>query len=251
MDRMTLAAIGVLAMCIVTTAHEALGHGAACLLAGGNITLLTSSMFRCSVASPWIDPAGPATNLLVGSLAWFLRATLPLRSASLRMLLLAITALAYFWEGAYLVDAMLTRSGDAYLFLRSMSGDVAAPERIFVASVGLALYIACVRMTARAIALASPNERVARICARLLWLGAMLSATAAAAFCRVAGLGNLRDAMLEIGAASLPLLLMRPRAQPARSTSGVPTAIERNFWLIALTLVAYVAFVATLGHGIV
>jgi hypothetical protein len=62
-DRLTAAAIGLLAMCIVTFDHEALGHGSACLLLHGHIRLLTSSLFRCDVRSGWIDPAGPFANL--------------------------------------------------------------------------------------------------------------------------------------------------------------------------------------------
>ena len=40
--RATVAAIAIIAMVLATAAHEAIGHGAACLLAGGHITQLTS-----------------------------------------------------------------------------------------------------------------------------------------------------------------------------------------------------------------
>ena len=68
-DWLTIAAVAVMAMCLVTFDHEALGHGSACLLLHGHIVLLSSSIFRCSVRSDWIDPAGPLANLLMGTLA--------------------------------------------------------------------------------------------------------------------------------------------------------------------------------------
>jgi hypothetical protein len=64
-------------LCVVSFAHEALGHGGTCLLFGGHITLLTSSLFHCDLRSGWIDPAGPGMNLLVGLLALIARAALP------------------------------------------------------------------------------------------------------------------------------------------------------------------------------
>jgi hypothetical protein len=47
-DIPTVSALAVIAVCITTTAHEALGHGSACWAVGGHIAQLTSvlSMFR-------------------------------------------------------------------------------------------------------------------------------------------------------------------------------------------------------------
>jgi hypothetical protein len=49
-DELTIAAIGLIAMCLVTFDHEA-GHGSACLLLRGHMSFLTSSLFRCDVPS--------------------------------------------------------------------------------------------------------------------------------------------------------------------------------------------------------
>ena len=61
-DRTTVAAVGLLAMCIVTFDHEALGHGGLCLALGGHITLLTTSLFACDHRTIWLAPAGPAIS---------------------------------------------------------------------------------------------------------------------------------------------------------------------------------------------
>src|SRR5580698_2541804 len=109
-DLLTAASIGLIAMCLVTADHEAFGHGSACLLLHGHITLLTSSLFRCDVRSYWIDPAGPLGNLLGGTIALVLARFVPPGRAGLRLFLLCVTAFSYFWEGAYVVDAMVKRS---------------------------------------------------------------------------------------------------------------------------------------------
>ncbi|HSM97283.1 MAG TPA: hypothetical protein VLT91_14665, partial [Rhizomicrobium sp.] len=76
-DTLTVAALALIAMCAVTFAHEALGHGGLCLLLGGRIDLLSSSIFRCSLRSGWIDAAGPAANLVVGFAALVARLAAP------------------------------------------------------------------------------------------------------------------------------------------------------------------------------
>src|SRR5512146_365057 len=105
-------------MCAVTAAHEALGHGGVCLLLGGHIEILSSSIFRCDLRSAWIDAGGPLANLLVGVLAWAMRMATPPGFARTRLLLLLVTAFSFFWEGGYLMRAMLIRDGDLYFFAR-------------------------------------------------------------------------------------------------------------------------------------
>jgi hypothetical protein len=63
-------AIAIIAMCVATAAHEAVGHGGVCLLLGGRIAQLTSVYFRCALESRFVAPAGPAGNLAAGLIAW-------------------------------------------------------------------------------------------------------------------------------------------------------------------------------------
>ena len=50
-DRLTVFAIAILAGCIATAAHEAVGHGTACIVLGGTITRLTSVYFNAVLAA--------------------------------------------------------------------------------------------------------------------------------------------------------------------------------------------------------
>src|ERR1700733_628637 len=90
-DRQTVAAIAVLAMCLVTFDHEALGHGGMCLALGGHIQILTSSIFRCDIRSVWIDPAGPFCNGFIGAASLLLAEVVPRRWTSMRLFLIIVT----------------------------------------------------------------------------------------------------------------------------------------------------------------
>jgi hypothetical protein len=164
-DWLTIAAVGVLAMCVVTFDHEGLGHGSACLLLHGHITLLSSSIFHCSARSGWIDPAGPVTNLLMGTLALIVARFVPPQRTAFKLFLICVTAFSYFWEAGYVMDAMRTRHGDLYFFAQFMLGDVPLWLRCVAAACGGAVCHRYSADVARALeSLARPGGR-ARRCA--------------------------------------------------------------------------------------
>lgn len=74
-DRWTLLAVAVTAYLIAKLTHEGLGHGLACVLAGGDLAGFSTSWCDCDKAglSPWAVRAGKAAgtlaNLLVGAAA--------------------------------------------------------------------------------------------------------------------------------------------------------------------------------------
>ncbi len=245
-DRLTVAALGLLAMCLVTFAHEAVGHGGACLLLGGHIRLLTSSVFRCDISSKWVDAGGPAMNLICGLVALSARRLFSLRFSRMRLFLIFVTALSFFWEGGYLIQAMYTQDGDLYWFALSLLGRVTTVERLLGAALGLGLYVATVRFTSRALLTVAPSA-TARSIARTAWIAATLGATLAAAF--GPGWGDLRDAFLEIGLASLPLLFI-PKKVHETSNASSTAAIPRNRLLITMAVIVFAAFAVTLGRGV-
>ena len=249
-DWLTVAAIGLVASCIVTFDHEALGHGSVCLALGGHIRLLTSSIFRCDARSGWIDPAGPFTNLLVGTIALVSTRYVPRRRAALRLLLILVAAFSYFWESGYAIRAMHLRDGDLYFFAESLLGDVTVWERWLFAAAGLALFLWTVRFTANALLALWPHAAQARAVARTAWLGAIVGDALAALAYRGHSWNNFRDAVLEVGAASFPLLFLPRRSR--NSDEGQPSVfVERSPLVIGVCLLVYAVFVATLGRGIV
>jgi hypothetical protein len=253
-DWLTLSAIGLAAMSIVTFDHEALGHGSVCLAVHGHIRLLTSSLFRCDVSSGWIDAGGPVMNFLIGMAALLARPHIPKKFLKIRLLLIFITAFSFFWEGGYLLRSMLRGDGDLYFFMEFLLGSVAGWQRWLGAAIGLALFVLSARVTSRALLEIWPDPCMARSLARTVWLAATLSATLAAATyasrSSVAnGWADLRDAFLEIGGASF-LLLVIPRRKPERAENQQGQSLVRSYSAIVCSLGVYVLFVLTMGRGI-
>ncbi|WP_426034993.1 hypothetical protein [Brevundimonas sp. DC300-4] len=243
-DTLTVAALAVLAAITVTVAHEAVGHGSVCLAVGGRVTLLTTSLFRCDVPSFLIDLSGPFTSLAVAAVAALAATVTRETRPGLTLYLVLVAAMAGFWEGAYLVQAVLTRHGDLYSVWTGLAGEATVAVRVGGAAVGAAIYLATVVFASRMLAGTLVEPRKA---ARTAWAAATVATVAAALIYR-GGVGeNLINTMLEIGAASLPLLLIPRRA------NGAATArpIRRSVPVIGLAAMAWLGFALTMGLGIV
>jgi hypothetical protein len=262
-DWWAVAAIGLMAMVLVTFDHEALGHGGMCLALGGRILELTSSIFRCNLRSAWIAPAGPLCNLIVGTLSLLLTQATARRQLGTRLFLILVTSFSYFWEAGYVIHAMHRRDGDLYFAGQDFLGEPALGWRITGALMGLMLYIFTVRWAWRALSELWPgNLGVARRAGRIVWLSATLGAALAALFYRGVGLADLRDAILEIGVSAFPLLWIGPyehrlrdsrrlaAAKPTPQDPSGPPRIARNRCLIGAAALIYAVFFVTLGRGI-
>lgn len=247
-DRLTIAAIAVAAMCIVTTDHEGLGHGSACLAFGGDITRLTSVYFRCSVPSPWIDIGGPAGNLLGGLIALLILQVTPTRAARARLSLLLVTAFALYWEGGYVIYSMLKLDGDWFFAAQAAFGEPDWLWRIGGTALGVLLYFLGTRATGAAFrSIVSDSKRLALL-ARLSWLSASIAACVAAMFYAPDRLDAVHQAALEIGAGSWPLLVLPALIREPAAEANI--IISRNYGWIVFASLLYAAFVATLGRGI-
>lgn len=243
-DALAIAAIAVLAALTVTVSHEALGHGGVCLAIGGRVTLLTSSLFRCSAPSGLIDLGGTLFNLAVGLAAAAASRVVGPGRPALKLFLILVAAFVAFWEGSYLVKAMLMAEGDSYFAWANLVGPPTSLVRGVGAAAGLALYVAGVIFVDRG--LSSLAGASARRMARIAWLAATAGTVAAALFYRGGPGPNLRDAFLEIGGASIPLLLIRGRAVD----DATPAPISRNRGVVLLAALVWVAFVLTQGRGL-
>jgi hypothetical protein len=241
-NQLTIAAIAVIAMCLSTVAHEAVGHGGVCLLSGGHIAQLTSVYFQCQ-PSPWfVAAAGPLGNLVWATLA----ALIAYISRGRVRVLFTLTALfSLLWEAGYMLYAAITNDGDYIFALRGLLGAVTAPARVALVVVGAGLYFVAIAV-ARALLrpFATTPSRVREIL-RTAWLAATAATCAAALLYAPDRSSALTQAFLEIGAASAALMLMR------RDYVGgnAPTIGASSVWLVAAVLI-YATFALTLGRGI-
>ncbi len=250
-DAATIGAIGLMAMCLVTFDHEALGHGGMCLALGGRILELTSSIFRCELRSEWISPAGPLANLAVGTLALALSRRTARERRRTRLFLTLVACLSYFWESGYVIHAMHRRDGDLYFAGQDFLGEPSFAWRLAGAAAGFALFLYTMRWVWRAFDDLWPGAfTAARRAARIAWVSATLGAVGAALCYRGAGTADLRDAFLEIGASAFPLLWLGPTraAEPGAGPAAPPIARDRR--LLAAAALVYAGFAATLGRGI-
>lgn len=69
-DVATITAISIVASIIGNLLHEAVGHGGACLLAGGHARVLSTVHFECSLDSRFISAGGTLVNCIAGLVCW-------------------------------------------------------------------------------------------------------------------------------------------------------------------------------------
>ena len=66
-DSLTVGSIGILAYMLGNVLHEGLGHGGACVLAGGKPLVLSSVAFECSSDTRLVIAGGTLINLVAGA----------------------------------------------------------------------------------------------------------------------------------------------------------------------------------------
>ena len=242
-DLFTLSALGLIAYVTADLAHHLLGHGTACLLAHGRIVLLSSIVLKCSVQSAAIDLAGPGGSLALGLIA--LPLTLGLRGG-LKLLGALVAAFNFFWFFGQMVLSLATRTDDWVWTLNAYG--VGEVGRVLLIGIGVAGYLAVVRVLAVLLAeFATSRERMRRIC-----LSAWLAAAALAALTAALDANSI-DAVLKHGLpqgllSPLGLLLVPARAVQHEIASAPP--IERTWPWIALAVLGACFSVVYLGPGI-
>ena len=247
-DRATVFAIAILAACIATTAHEAAGHGSACLLFGGTITRLTSVYFQCSTHSTWIAAGGPLANLVAFGVAWCGLLLAPLGMTRMRLLLLLTMTISIFWFAGYLIYSALLNDGDLYFVARDLFGNPGLALRTGGIAVGIAFYWLGIQAMRSFTARISHDIRRARRLLRQSWLAASLSGCVAALAYAPDRLGAIGQAALEIGAACLPML-GRVAIGPAHANPDTGK-IGRSWAWISVSLLVFALFVVILGRGV-
>jgi len=144
----TLCSLAVIAFAAACVAHEAAGHGLACLGTGGTVTLLTSVYFRCRPSLPVIDAAGVLMNFAVAAVA-ALGLRRGSRSPSLTAFLGLLLAFSGFWGAGYLLFSALTNDGDPAFVVRDLPLQPVWLWRLGMGVVGVWLYALILRHSAK------------------------------------------------------------------------------------------------------
>ena len=247
-NKLTLAAIAVLAMCVATTAHEAIGHGAACLLSGGQITKLTSVYFDCSAHNVWVPAGGPLGNLGAALAGLILLRLTPLGRPGWRLLFAAIFTMSLFWFAGYLLYSAVTGGGDNAIVARILFG---APDwrwQVGLFLAGLVFYHFGINAVDYAFRPFAESRERSRGTVLTTYFAAALSAILAASLYAPDRQASAIQGALEIGAATLPLLPMAFRMK--LRTGPYETGIAANPFWIAAAAILFTAFAWTLGRGL-
>jgi hypothetical protein len=225
------AAIGVIAACLSIVGHEAVGHGGACLAAGGRVTLLNVVDFHCGIARPWIDLAGSAGNLVLAAVG--LALARPVSPSGARLLGLALFAFNAFWIAGYLIYAGALNAGDWVYPAQAWTPGL--PWRPIAIVLGVILYV----FAMRTIAVSTPAA--AKTPLRTAYVAATVATALAAALYAPARVHVIQQAFLEFGAASLGLWFAVRRARGTGDWTPPPamawTVVAAGLWTaIALAM---------------
>lgn len=251
-DLWTLAALGVLSAMAATLSHELIGHGAGCLVAGGEIRLVTTAFFRCEGGGAIGDLGGPLGNLGWGLFALGLMASRRVAHPEARLFLLLSAGLSLFWFFGQVALAGVTTSDD-WIYAAHQAGW--PPEwRIAAVVCGIAGYDLTRRAMTRSMRTLAPVAGWSAVGRRFLipWLFGLGAMLAAAALYAPAQSRGMTDVLLGLGAAPLGLLLavfMAERLGPTGDKASQDPLPRRLTW-ITPTVILYVLFCLTLGFGI-
>ena len=250
-DGATLAALGVAAYLIADVLHEVVGHGAACVLHGARITLLTSVYFRCSTRTPFIAAAGPTANLVAAGLASLLYRRYRLADARLRFLVLLTFAFNLFWGAGSMVFHALTNQDDWAIAVASL--EPLWLWRLGLVVLGSGLYGIGMRQVSRSISafVAADAPSVSHRARRLVlvpYAAAGVAACVAAAFYMPGSVRAIGEAALEVAASVGVLLPAFWNVKPTSELMPLPHIGRSGRWIGAVAI-ALVVFAALLGRG--
>ena len=257
-----LAALGILAYAASMLTHEALGHGACCLAAGGHNTMLTAWGERCDFVGTLgsaLKAAGPGVQFTAGLLAWGLLHRVPPHATRLRFFLWLFMALSLFIASGYVAFSGVTGIGDAADLIAGRTPPIA--WRAGLVLLGSTLYYLSMRAAAfelrRIAGPAAPVPRLFRLVGIPYVAIGIFACTAGAlnhtmgpqvalGFAAASSFGSASGLF---GLPGLPGLPEMQRPLPA-PTSSLPTTLTwSTAWAAAAALVVAL-FVFVIGPGL-
>ncbi len=237
-DLPTLMAAGVLAHVCQTMLHEAAGHGGVCLAEGHHLLAIAPLWMRCSETDALVVAAGPAMNALAAFACFLvLRRWRTVRPEIGLLLWLGFSFNALVFCG-YLAVGAATGFGDWPVLF---AGIVPSPaRRVPAASVAILGYYACLRASARLFAGGAADLR------RRALIPAAAAALVACAAEMVGGRWAVTPSLLALGCT---IGIGYSLTSMDGAVKGIG-AIPRSNWMIAVGLVAGIAYVLFIGPGL-
>lgn len=120
-DVATIIAIAIVASVIGNLLHEGVGHGGACLLAGGHARVLSTVHFECSLDNRFISAGGTLVNGIAGFLCWLALRFANQARARLRYFLWLLMTGNLLSAGGYFMFSGIGNFGDWADVIRGFS----------------------------------------------------------------------------------------------------------------------------------
>ena len=125
--------IGITAYMFTDIIHEVIGHSSATLIAGYDITLLTSVYFKSNPINFMIGLCGPIANLFFGILLFAILKYKSIKSSLTKLFLTTLLAYNLFWFSGTIIESSYDKTRDwTYTVAQLNIGAVTKPLLIIV-----------------------------------------------------------------------------------------------------------------------
>jgi hypothetical protein len=259
-DLLTILAIGIVSFIVKNVLHEALGHGGACLLVGGQALTLSSAHFDCATDSVsdagirFIAAAGTLVNFLFAYIFWLAFRNTPAQFSTLRYFFWFAMSGNFFVAAGYSLFSGIIGVGD---WVDVVEGWQPVWMWRFILSIlGFVLYLAGVWFALREMKTligSNPTERLARAFRLTLfpYLAGATASSLGALFNPIGAFVVFTSAAAAFGGSSAYVWmtqLLKTKWFP--ETSDQLVTIDRNWtWVIIAILLALV-HIFILGPGV-
>lgn len=245
-DTATVVAVGALAATLAAIFHETLGHGLACVGAGGHITLLTSIWFRCKGVSAIAYVGGPVGNLIAGCSAVALLSYTK-TNPRVRLLLLMLGTVNLFWFMGQLTFESLTNRHEDWYYFMSLPMGWPGTWRIIGIIVGVGGYGLVSRWVSAVVRKQGGPQAHA---IRLAYAAAAASAVIAGLMWRPEPFRSAFEGFLVLGIAPLGLLnVARKASRPVGHDVG-DSSVPRSWIWISVCAVIFGIFLFVQAQGL-
>lgn len=181
-DRLTIASMAAIAVCLATTLHEGVGHGVTAWLRGDVVTELTSNHLSSVRPDRLVDAGGTLANLIVGFASMMISMASG-RHANRRYFFWIFGALNLLSGAGYFLFSGVLGVGDWEQVIHGLPHYAA--YRIIMAACGAALYVSLLRLIAMELHPFMTSRRDYNTLARLAYVAACALDCVAGAFDRL------------------------------------------------------------------
>jgi hypothetical protein len=247
-DRLTIAAIAVLAFVVADVAHEVIGHGLGFFIAGGRSGVFTTTQLMETQrlggrGADIFDLGGPFGNLVFAAVPWLALRLLRPRAPRFRLLLWLVMAFSLFWAFGYLILCGVVDRGDWFALIRGAK--YLWLWRVVFVAAGIVLYRASEKLLATELRWSRP--RVPRM-AFTAYVAGGLIACAGAALDPRGSIQMLASGALTSFAGAIGLLRVPRLVLASGETQAV--AIRRSFGWVLCAAAVSIFYIGVLGPGI-